>query len=355
MRSLEKVAKQNGLVKPETTIKTASFTEKPDFSPSANLIENILTLCAGLKEAGMEKYADELQIKFLDFKYAENLYNTSKEKGEDLVDEAHPKGSHSVEGIDGDAVVETILDQQLAMLKMIEKKPTGKLSSASGTKDIIKAVKFVLAEGEPAVLDNDAKVEQIKRLAAEAFKVYVSQGGGNSSSAHLFANLVPKKPLSPTAIKVAMGAVATANAALVYTDKKEESAINVPGYVAPAKVNTTSYDAWRLIEQKLMAISGLLTDLSKTVTSDFDLVSKLDGLGRKLNSMRAFLQNRGFTDKDRKSGNAWIAEELAEVENLKNVLSQMDPETKSQMISKLTVTYNQLENEVNQFFKQLTE
>jgi hypothetical protein len=66
------------------------------------------------------------------------LYETTKEKGEDLVDAAHPKGSHKLEGVDGDATVETILDQHSKIVDIINKKPTGKLASS---RDIINAVK----------------------------------------------------------------------------------------------------------------------------------------------------------------------------------------------------------------------
>jgi hypothetical protein len=56
---------------------------------------------------------------------------------------AHPKGSHTLEGVSGDAVFETIIDQQLKDIKMVEKKPTGKLSNA---REIISAVKICLAD-----------------------------------------------------------------------------------------------------------------------------------------------------------------------------------------------------------------
>lgn len=144
MRSLEKLAKEKGLVKEESITKTASKT----VTASDNLTENVLTLCAGLRERGFQKQANELETKFMTLKQAQTLYETSSEKGEDLVDAAHPKGSHKLEGVDGDeAVFETILDQHLKNIKMIDKKPTGKLASS---KDILGAVKKVLGEGPPA-------------------------------------------------------------------------------------------------------------------------------------------------------------------------------------------------------------
>jgi hypothetical protein len=145
MRSLERVAQEKGLVKEEDLVKTASLSKKANLTPSDNLLENLLKLSAGLRESGFSKYADELEDKAFAYRQAQTLYETSKEKGEDLVDAAHPKGSHKLEDVDGDdlATIETIIDQQLKDLEMIEKKPTGKLASA---KDILNAVRVVLAQ-----------------------------------------------------------------------------------------------------------------------------------------------------------------------------------------------------------------
>ena len=159
MRSLEKIAISKGLVKVEKPlIKEAS---SPDLSVSSNLTENILKLCSGLRANGLNKYADEVESKFISYKKAEkSLYDVSGEEGEDLVDAAHPEGSHQLEGVSGDSIIETIIDKQLADLKMIDKIPTGKLSSA---KDIICAVKNAInikiaEELNPDELDNQCKV-----------------------------------------------------------------------------------------------------------------------------------------------------------------------------------------------------
>lgn len=140
MRSLERLAKEQGLVKSEPISKTAS----KKIAPSVNLTENVLTLCDGLRARGLNKQASELESKFLALKQAQTLYETSSEKGEDLVDAAHPKGSHKLEDVDADeAVFETILDQHLKSLKMIEKTPNGKLASS---RDVLRAVKIVLGQ-----------------------------------------------------------------------------------------------------------------------------------------------------------------------------------------------------------------
>lgn len=155
MRSLEKVAKAKGWATEESLTKTAS--KKTDLSATANFTENILKLCVGLRQSGFNKYADELENKFVAYKQATTLYETSSEKGEDLVDRAHPKGSHHLENVDADeAVFETILDQHVKNLKMIDKVPTGKLASS---RDILRAVKVVLAQ--------DAEEEQMMPLRAD--------------------------------------------------------------------------------------------------------------------------------------------------------------------------------------------
>jgi len=140
MRSLEKLAKEKGLIKTNLLEKIASGPKKSskiDLTPTNNLTENLLKLCSGLRNSGMEKYAEELETTFMMYKQASTVCDS------DLVDQAHPDGSPSLEGVQGDAVIETILDQQLAMIRMVEKKPTGKLTNA---KSIINAVKISLGE-----------------------------------------------------------------------------------------------------------------------------------------------------------------------------------------------------------------
>lgn len=156
MRSLERVAKEKGLVKEEDLVKNASLLKKADLTPSSNLLENLLKLSAGLREAGFDKYADDLENKTFAYRKAQTLYETSPEEGEDLVDAAHPDGSHKLEDVDGDeATVETIVDQQKKDLKMVEKEPTGKLASS---KDILSAVKRALAGGP--INDKDTGLSQ---------------------------------------------------------------------------------------------------------------------------------------------------------------------------------------------------
>lgn len=148
MRSLEKLAHDKGLVKPEPVTKTASA--KKSSQPTSNsLVEKILHLCSQMRQSGFDKQAKELESRLMQYKQANTLYETSSETGNDLVEQAHPKGSHKLEDVDAGelAVIETIIDQQLKNMKMVEKKPTGKLAH----KDILKAVKIILAETQDDV------------------------------------------------------------------------------------------------------------------------------------------------------------------------------------------------------------
>jgi hypothetical protein len=146
MRNLEKIAVKKGLVKESLLekIKAKSIKVKNlDLNPVDSFTENLIKLCSGLKESGFDKYAEELETNYIKYKQAETFYETSKETGEDIINEAHPSGSYKIEGIVGDGIIETIIDQQLKMLKMIDKKPSGKLSNA---REIINAVKISLSQ-----------------------------------------------------------------------------------------------------------------------------------------------------------------------------------------------------------------
>jgi len=140
-RSLEKIAQQKGMIKNSEIVKNAE--KFSDLTPSNNLTDNVMKLCAGLRAQGFDNRASELESKFINYKRAETLYDTSKEEGEDLVDAAHPKGSHKLEGVDGDATIETIIDQHLKLVEISNKAPTGKLSN---NKDILKAVKMAFGQ-----------------------------------------------------------------------------------------------------------------------------------------------------------------------------------------------------------------
>src|SRR5688572_15883163 len=92
MQSFQQIAQEKGWIKP--TVKTAS--KKLDLIPTKDLTQNLLKLCNGLREKGFEKYAEEIESKFMFYTQA------SKEKGEELIHDAHPKGSYKLQGVEGD-------------------------------------------------------------------------------------------------------------------------------------------------------------------------------------------------------------------------------------------------------------
>lgn len=148
MRSLERVAKEKDLVKLEPLTKTAT-QKKVNLTPTTNLLDNVIRLCTGLRERGFEKQANELEVHLVNYKKAQTLYETSKEKSEDLVDAAHPEGSHKLKDVDSDeAVFEDILDQMNKSLEVAEKNPTGKLSNAKAIEAAKKALRPLTRKGQ---------------------------------------------------------------------------------------------------------------------------------------------------------------------------------------------------------------
>jgi hypothetical protein len=179
MRALEKVAQEKGLVKPEPLQKTAA-APKADLTPTTSLMENVVKLCLGLRRKGLEKEAAEVETNYLDYKQAQTLYEVSKEKGEDMINAAHPEGSHKMEDVEGDkAIFYTVLDRHLKFLDKVQKHPTGKLTEASA---IIKAVKTVL--GQDSAVHNYIKtncwrayhiLEDIVKTADKEMTLFMAQ------------------------------------------------------------------------------------------------------------------------------------------------------------------------------------
>jgi hypothetical protein len=212
MRSLEKVAQEKGLVKPEPLTKTAAV--KTDLTPTTSLLDNVLKLCAGLREQGFEKQANELEVNLFNYKKAEaTLYEAFPEKGEDLVHAAHPKGSHKLDGLDAQddgAVVEDILDQHAKSLQMIEKKPTGKLAS---TQEAIEAVKVAI--GAPPL--SVKRVAKVTRAGVTEF-----EAGALGASTSLWSKVLGMFGKGPSTIPLAgegagTGAAAVSSSAAVGT------------------------------------------------------------------------------------------------------------------------------------------
>jgi hypothetical protein len=125
MRSFARVGVQKGLVEADKQDIVKQASKK--ISATKNVQENILLLCASLRESGFTKHAEDLESNFLAYKQAQSLYETFKEKGEDLIDMAHPDGSHKLEGLDHKVL--TVVDRHNEIKEKVNKKPTGKLAS----------------------------------------------------------------------------------------------------------------------------------------------------------------------------------------------------------------------------------
>jgi hypothetical protein len=236
MRSLEKVAYEKGLIKPEPLQKQASLSKTADITPTSDLMQNIIKLCIALRAEGLVKEAAEVETNFFNYKKAQTLYEVTKEKGEDLVDAAHPQGSHKLEGLDSEeAVVEDIVDRHNKMKAVVDKKPTGKYSS---TKDILNAVKVTLG-ADPLAMErgNLSTKKGLSKQAADGIaglvaSVVVSALALYGGKALVSAALTTVR----TAITAALAAGATPAAAAA----SAAAAVGMPGAAATASAAATA-------------------------------------------------------------------------------------------------------------------
>jgi hypothetical protein len=127
-----------------------------------------------MRAQGLEKEAAEVEMNYLNYKRAQTLYETSKEKGEDQIHAAHPDGSHKLEGMDTDeATFEDILDQHAKIIQVMDKKPSGKLSSAV---QVLNSVKKVLGQKNlDAIIAS--KINEVKQHWAQVDKIIKEEGG----------------------------------------------------------------------------------------------------------------------------------------------------------------------------------
>lgn len=362
MRSLEKVAQTKGWTKEEPLKKSAS--NQTDLSAGINLTENILKLCSGLRSRGFDKYADELEDKFIVYKQAQTLYETTSEKGEDLIDAAHPKGSHKLEGVDADeAVFETILDQHVKNLKMIEKTPTGKLASS---RDVLNAVKIVLAEDSNAMLQ--AKMnETYQRLIkiTEILKGATSESPaanmGRLQSVMAIGKWLKERPVTDKTVKSALAATQNAKASMQYMDPTERDNLKKQydaGTLDQSKkmqyiISITNYTAWNQIQAEFDAIMAALNDATKLLQADNALLTKIDTLVKTLGSYKSLLMDDGFTPQDRADGTREINGFIKRLELWKSIFANLDPETKAQEAPRYMEKVNQTAQEVEQLHKEI--
>jgi len=368
MRSLEKVAQEKGLVKPESLLqKLASRTavKKIDATPTSNLMENIFKLCEGLKTQGLVAEANELEINYFQYKQAQTLYEAHKEKGEDVIHSAHPDGSHKLEGVEGsEACFEDILDKHVKFLQMIDKKPTGKLSSSA---HVLSAVKKALGQTQ-----SSAKGEMRQASAdIQAALAMAEKGGGLTSIVMHWAQgrgeVVSEAStgvLSPDTINDAISAISALERNL------HPNALH--NYMPEFLNKGISTDAlWGEISQKLSsakshcnaAITQLAHDMSRGISTDTSGDGKLnvpevkvegDPMSGKLSilikKLQAFLAVRSISRNPQ--AKKWINDEIAEIQESQRRLAGLDPEQRKEIDAQIKSEVANFVNEVTQFYNQ---
>ncbi len=155
MRSLEKLAVKNGLIKPDAMKKEAA-AKVEGYAPTENLGQNILKLCSGLRARGLGKYAAEVENKFIALKTAESIEYSN------MLNDAHSEGSHKMKDMEGDATIETLEDRQKKIQEIVDKTPKGKFAA----RDAINLVKITLGQAAlgPAAVTEESLTAELNSL-----------------------------------------------------------------------------------------------------------------------------------------------------------------------------------------------
>ena len=362
MQSFIKNAHEKGWVKSDPIKKSAAL----DLSPTHNLTENILNLCAGLRKSGLYAFAEEIEQKFIAYKRAAELYDVHQEEGKDLVDAAHPDGSYQLEGVEGDSVIETIIDQHMQDLKMVNKKPTGKLANSH---DILKAVKVALAE-EPDVQKKilekmkdpntfvmlQGYIQQIADSLANIIGQAAKAGSlsrfdrwrlngnvdairkvvGNPSAQNIVETVEPSAKWIAGTLKSILednqdvwGAIAPDFGkvwALIKNAKQARQAMDNPKAVAPTP-----------------PVAPAPVAAPKTKSFD-DVVNQLKGLRNKLSSWRSI----GAIAKNPAAAK-WIKDEIATLDDIFTRYSGVEEDQKPNMIAHMQKEINTEKTDIDQF------
>ena len=175
MRSFEKVAKEKGLVQPdsvESRLVRMAATKTIEPAITDNVTVNLLKLCSGLRDKGFAKYATAIETKMMAVKQAEtsDLYDVQDEDGTDLLERAHPDGSVLMAPAqDEGGVVEDLLDRQEKILEVAKKEPK--------TANIILMCRIALGQGNSEAVsieeapeeENNSALQNVKNMVKEAY------------------------------------------------------------------------------------------------------------------------------------------------------------------------------------------
>jgi hypothetical protein len=131
MRSLERDAVKKGHFdpKPEEIVAAAAFkVKRNNFAPSDNLHNDIVKLTRGLRERGLDSFADDIEKNEFILKTAEtHLYRVHDEDGADIINFAHPDGPAQIfPGAQKElGHFETVISAHVKFLEVVKKQPTG--------------------------------------------------------------------------------------------------------------------------------------------------------------------------------------------------------------------------------------
>jgi len=358
MRSYTKIAQEKGWIQEEPLKKEASA---PDYQPTANLMENVLKLCRGLRQTGFDKYAEELESKFVQFKQADCHYDVSGEKGEDLVDAAHPEGSHKLVDVEGDSVIETIVDQHMKILEKILKMPHGKLSTSA---EIIDAVKVVLAQDtrwdivKSFLVDGATNVNKAYHAADQSGELSAPTIFWASRQNNLVANLAGQDPQQITLIEINEcieavkqlqgsfkprfgGAAGIKNDAVWKTvnDYLTRALTAFARATSTIKMITTTPFVERKDEVSVPSFKRPLTAPHKTEYED--LQQRINSLRDRLKAFRAVLADKGAI--------AYLDKEEGELDTFEAGIGDIPENQKDNMKPFITKKLETFESEVTQF------
>lgn len=288
MRSFANLAMKKGIITPESITKVASVNKQivqSKLTPGPNLEENILKLCAALREKGFVKNAVEIEEKFFIMKKAVYLYDTHGETGDDVINFAHPDGSHQMKDVEGDAMIETIIDKQKAIKNMIAKEPTGKLAMAKKMADKVKSA---------GKMNNALAVNAVKVVLAQSLTGY--EGTAAKAVANAGVGIAAKQVMSriwnagknlvkkPSTIELAdtgakAGEVAEGGEAAVGTAATEAASFLpligavIVGLVAGDKVANYLFETEFGATEIKESVDGLLNEISRSGPGIEDFVN----------------------------------------------------------------------------------
>lgn len=354
MRSLEKVAREKGLIKEEDLFKTASV-KKVSLIPTTNLLSNLLTLSEGLREAGFDKYADELEKNALVYKQAQTLYETFKETGDDLIDAAHPDGGHKLDVNNDKAVFHTILEKHLKNIEVVNKKPTGKLVSSH---DILKAVKVVLANGDTSTGLSKPVIDNINNFFITMRNIWQRTRllGVNSEGALSYNRLRDQIYKYINSKNINNTTIASINSMIDETIK----GVTTRQFWGNWGIISNDVDelVFQLKSLKNYINDTVIDDHKALMTavpqgSDNVFLGKVDIMIQKLNSYRSLLLDEGFTVQDRIEGNKEIDGFIKTLKNWKVIFGKLDLETKASEVSRYDVKLSQMAQQVEQLHREI--